>query len=82
LLRILSVQAVSLALAARPKLALLLSFVANKPAGVCACLVLGAAVPRHLYRLKRDKRKPGLANHSESQCFFFEIVLHFLVIRC
>ena len=56
LLRILSARAVSLALAAPQQLATLLFFVANKPHAVCACLVLGAAVPRHLYRLKCDKR--------------------------
>jgi hypothetical protein len=56
LLRIPSVRAVSLALAAPRQLATLLFFVANKPPAVCAYLVLGAAVPWHLYRLKCDKR--------------------------
>ena len=48
--------AVSLALAAPRQLATLLFFGANKPVAVCACLVLGAAVPWNLYRLKSDKR--------------------------
>ena len=48
--------AVSLALAARRQLATLLFSVANKPVAVCAWLVLGAAVPWNLYRLKSDKR--------------------------
>ena len=48
--------AVSLAQAAPRQLATLLFFVANKPLAVCAWLVLGAAVPLNLYRLKSDKR--------------------------
>ena len=51
-----SVPAVSLALAAPRQLATLLFSVANKPVAVCAWLVLGAAVPSNLYRLKSDKR--------------------------
>jgi hypothetical protein len=45
LLPILSARTVSLTLDAPLRLATLLFFVANKPAAVCACLVLGAAVP-------------------------------------
>lgn len=56
LLRIPSVAAVSLALAAPRQLSTLLFSVANKPIAVCAWLVLGAAVPWNLYRLKSDKR--------------------------
>jgi hypothetical protein len=56
LLRIPSVPAFSLALAASGQLALLLFSVANKPLAVCAWLVLGAAVPWNLYPLKSDKR--------------------------
>ena len=51
-----SVPAVSLALAAPRQLPTLLFSVANKPVAVCAWLVLGAAVPSNLYRLKSDKR--------------------------
>jgi hypothetical protein len=50
------VPAFSLALAAPRQLATLLFSVANKPLAVCAWLVLGAAVPWNLYRLKFDKR--------------------------
>jgi len=56
LLRIPSVPAFSLALAASGQRAPLLFSVANKPLAVCAWLVLGAAVPLNLYRLKSDKR--------------------------
>jgi hypothetical protein len=56
LLRIPSMPAVLLALAAPRQLATLLFSVANKPVAVCAWLVLGAAVPWNLYRLKSDKR--------------------------
>jgi hypothetical protein len=56
LLRIPSVPAALPALAAPRQLATLLFFVANKPVAVCAWLVLGAAVPWNLYRLKSDKR--------------------------
>ena len=48
--------AVSLAPAAPRQLETLLFSVANKPLAVCAWLVLGAAVPWNLYRLKSDKR--------------------------
>ena len=48
--------AVSLARAAPRQLATLLFSVANKPLAACAWLVLGAAVPWNLYRLKSDKR--------------------------
>lgn len=56
LLRIPSVPAFSLVLAASGQLAPLLFSVANKPLAVCAWLVLGAAVPWNLYPLKSDKR--------------------------
>jgi len=50
------VPAVSLALAAPRQHGTLLFFVANKPLAVFAWLVLGAAVPWNIYRLKSDKR--------------------------
>jgi hypothetical protein len=50
------VPAALLALAALRQLSALLFSVANKPVVVCAWLVLGAAVPWNLYRLKSDKR--------------------------
>jgi hypothetical protein len=55
-LRIPSVPAFSLVLAASGQLAPPLFSVANKPLAVCAWLVLGAAVPWNLYPLKSDKR--------------------------
>jgi hypothetical protein len=54
--RIPSVPPFSLALAALGQLATLLFSAANKPLDVCAWLVLDAAVPWNLYRLKSDKR--------------------------
>ena len=51
-----SAPAALLALAELRRLAMRLSFVANKPVGVSAWLVLGAVVPPNLYRLKSDKR--------------------------
>jgi hypothetical protein len=51
-----SAPAALLALAELRQPAMLLFSVANKLVGVCAWLVLGAAVPRNLYRLKSDKR--------------------------
>src|ERR1041385_4368673 len=56
LLRIPSVPAFSLALAAPEQFAPLLFSAANKPLAVCAWRVLGAAVPWNLYPLKSKKR--------------------------
>jgi hypothetical protein len=60
LLRIPSVPAFSLALAAPEQFAPLLFSAANKPLAVCAWRVLGAAVPWNLYRLKIRETQSAL----------------------